>query len=90
MTAVLGGTNVVCSESELTLFESPPGMTCGEYAGSWLADKSVGYLSNANSTGTCGYCQYSYGDDVSLHTGLKLENMKLDANLIVVSVWNWP
>jgi ABC-type multidrug transport system permease subunit len=65
LTAVLRGTDVICSSSELTLFESPPNMTCGEYAGPWLASKGVGYLSNEDSSGICGYCQYSRGDDVS-------------------------
>ena len=65
LTSVLRGTEVVCTQSELTIFESPPNMTCGEYAGSWLDTKGVGYLSNPDGLGRCGYCEYSYGDDVS-------------------------
>lgn len=65
LTAVLRGTSVVCSERELSLFASPANMTCGEYAGPWLSSKGVGYLSNPESTGICGYCEYSRGDDVS-------------------------
>lgn len=64
LASVLGGVPVVCNEGELTLFESPPNITCGEYAGPWLAEHGVGYLSNPNGQGECGYCEYSYGDDV--------------------------
>ncbi|KAJ6016663.1 hypothetical protein N7451_000042 [Penicillium sp. IBT 35674x] len=75
LTAVLGGTSVVCDESELTLFASPPNMTCGEYAGSWLVEKSVGYLFDPESTGTCGYCEYSRGDDYL--SGIGLDDSKM-------------
>lgn len=75
LTAVLGGTPVICDESELSLFESPSNMTCGEYAGPWLAGKGVGYLSNANSTGICGYCPYNWGDDYL--SGIGLEDSKI-------------
>jgi ABC-type multidrug transport system permease subunit len=65
LTSVLRGTPVVCNESELTLFQSPANMTCVDYAGPWLSSKGIGYLSNPDGTGTCGYCEYSDGDDVS-------------------------
>lgn len=65
LTSVLRGTAVVCSQTELTIFESPPNTTCSEYAGAWLDAKGVGYLSNPDGMGECGYCEYSFGDDVS-------------------------
>lgn len=64
LAAVLGGTPVICSEDELTRFESPANMTCEEYARPWLTS-TTGYLSNPESTDLCGYCQFSKGDDVS-------------------------
>ncbi|RDW64304.1 putative ABC multidrug transporter [Aspergillus mulundensis] len=70
LTSVLRGVPVICDESELTVFQSPLNMTCGEYAGSWLAEKGVGYLSNPDSSGECGYCEYSYGDDYLSTIGL--------------------
>ncbi|KAL2846861.1 ABC-2 type transporter-domain-containing protein [Aspergillus pseudoustus] len=75
LTAVLRGMPVVCSESELTLFQAPPNMTCGEYAGPWLSEKGVGYLSNPVAMGECGYCQYSFGDDYL--SGIGLDSSKL-------------
>ncbi|KAJ6004038.1 hypothetical protein N7522_005683 [Penicillium canescens] len=75
LTSVLRGTEVVCTQSELTIFESPPNMTCGEYAGSWLDTKGVGYLSNPDGLGRCGYCEYSYGDDYL--SGIGLDSSKI-------------
>ncbi|KAL4814418.1 ABC-2 type transporter-domain-containing protein [Aspergillus spinulosporus] len=70
LTSVLRGVPVICDEGELTVFQSPPNMTCSEYAGPWLAEKGVGYLSNPHDSGECGYCEYSYGDDYLSTIGL--------------------
>ena len=78
LTAVLHGAPVKCEASELTLFVSPSNITCGEYAGPWLAEKGVGYLSNPDSTGTCGYCEYSFGDDVSDHSDKMLVRLLME------------
>lgn len=53
---------VVCEQSELAIFNPPPGQTCAQYAQSFL-EGAVGYLDNPNATSNCGYCQYSVGDD---------------------------
>ncbi|KAL4802614.1 ABC-2 type transporter-domain-containing protein [Aspergillus unguis] len=70
LTSVLRDVPVICDESELTLFRSPPDLTCGEYAGEWLSEKGVGYLSNPEGRGECGYCEYSFGDDYLSTIGL--------------------
>ncbi|KAE8307579.1 hypothetical protein BDV41DRAFT_568955 [Aspergillus transmontanensis] len=75
LTAVLRGMPVICDSSELTMFESPPNMTCAEYAGPWLAEHGVGYLSNPDDTSKCGYCKYSYGDDYL--SGIGLDSSKI-------------
>ncbi|CAG8047287.1 unnamed protein product [Penicillium olsonii] len=75
LTSVLRGTEVLCTQSELTIFGSPPNVTCGEYAGAWLESKGVGYLSNPDGTGECGYCEYSHGDDYL--SGLGLDSSKI-------------
>ncbi|KAJ5112048.1 hypothetical protein N7532_000093 [Penicillium argentinense] len=75
LAAVLGGTEVICSASELTLFQSPPDMTCAQYAGDWLKQKGVGYLDNPDASGVCGYCEYSRGDDYL--TGIGLDESKI-------------
>ncbi|KAL4733959.1 ABC-2 type transporter-domain-containing protein [Aspergillus similis] len=70
LTSVLRGVPVICDEDELTVFQSPPNITCSDYAGPWLAKKGVGYLSNPDGSGDCGYCEYSYGDDYLSTIGL--------------------
>ncbi|KAL4867840.1 hypothetical protein BDV12DRAFT_111014 [Aspergillus spectabilis] len=75
LTSVLRGTPVVCNESELTLFQSPSNMTCSEYAKTWLTEKGVGYLSNPDGQGECGYCEYSFGDDYL--AGISLDSSKI-------------
>ncbi|KAJ5112926.1 hypothetical protein N7456_001460 [Penicillium angulare] len=75
LTSVLRGTPVICKESELAFFEIPSNLTCEEYAGPWLIEKGVGYLSNSAATGLCGYCEYSYGDDYL--SSLDLDDSKL-------------
>lgn len=65
LSAILKGTPVTCTQDELAVFRSPSNMTCAEYAGPWLSEKGRGYLSNPDEYGLCGYCEYSYGDDVS-------------------------
>lgn len=65
LSSVLRGMPVNCDESELAMFRSPPNQTCLEYAGAWLESQGVGYLSNPDSYGLCGYCEYSWGGEVS-------------------------
>ncbi|KAL3471230.1 ABC-2 type transporter-domain-containing protein [Aspergillus californicus] len=75
LTSVLRGMPVICDQSELTLFQAPSDMTCAEYAGPWLAEKGVGYLSNPEGLGECGYCEYSFGDDYL--SGIGLDSSKI-------------
>ncbi|RAL09122.1 putative ABC multidrug transporter [Aspergillus homomorphus CBS 101889] len=70
LTSVLRGAPVICEQDELSFFRSPANMTCGEYAGPWLAEKGVGYLSNPNDYDICGYCDYSSGDEYLSQIGL--------------------
>ncbi|KAJ5669606.1 CDR ABC transporter [Penicillium macrosclerotiorum] len=51
---------VRCVEREESHFSPPPGMTCQEYAGSYV-QQSGGYVRDADN-GLCAFCQYSTGD----------------------------
>lgn len=51
---------VICSDDEYARFSAPPGRTCEEYAGSYVA-QAGGYLRTATD-GQCEYCQYATGD----------------------------
>lgn len=71
LSAILTGQPVICEQGELVTFEAPPLQTCQEYAKSWL-DVSAGYLQNPDNMGSCQYCPYSQGDDVSCQLSLSL------------------
>ncbi|QLL34458.1 hypothetical protein HG536_0G03200 [Torulaspora globosa] len=59
---VLHGKKVVCKQKELSFFDAPSGMTCGEYMEPFLS-RATGYIQNPNATENCAYCQFSVGDD---------------------------
>ncbi|KAJ5152564.1 uncharacterized protein N7482_009042 [Penicillium canariense] len=59
---VLWDVKVQCDPSEYITFSAPSGQTCGEYMANFLSSQT-GYLLDANSTGTCSFCQYSTGAD---------------------------
>lgn len=62
MGSLLHDQPVMCAQDELAIFNPPPGQSCGEYAANFL-QTAVGYLSNPGATESCGYCQYTTGDN---------------------------
>jgi len=52
---------VICNDQDLYLFNSPPGQSCDAYAGDW-ARGSGGYLVEQGGNNSCGYCQFSRGE----------------------------
>jgi ATP-binding cassette subfamily G (WHITE) protein 2 (SNQ2) len=67
LSMTLSGVPVSCDQSELNFFNIPMGQTCAEYAKTWIA-ATTGYLVDGDAMGSCGYCQYQLGDDVSFFT----------------------
>jgi ATP-binding cassette, subfamily G (WHITE), member 2, SNQ2 len=65
LAATLPTVRVICSPQEATFFRSPPGETCGSYAGDFVRDAlRHGYLTNPDAVSPltgCGYCQYRDG-----------------------------
>ena len=57
---VLQNLTITCASSETSMFEPPAGMTCGDYAKSFL-QTATGYLVNPASTAACEYCRYRTG-----------------------------
>ncbi|KAM0447865.1 hypothetical protein ACHAO4_008609 [Trichoderma viride] len=57
----LHGREIVCSESELSIFSPPSGQTCGEYLAPFL-QQAPGQLQNPSATDSCHYCQLSNAD----------------------------
>lgn len=63
LAATIGNIPVRCQPGETTLFNPPPGQTCGSYANDLIANMGQGYLTNPQATSDCGYCQYSNGNE---------------------------
>ncbi|KAI2628414.1 ABC-2 type transporter-domain-containing protein [Xylaria nigripes] len=59
---VLNGVAVECEVSETAQFNTPPGLTCQDYAGAFV-DSAGGYLLNPNATADCQYCPYKSGNE---------------------------
>ena len=57
----LHGRDVVCSKTEMSIFDPPPGQTCGQYMHDFLA-AGVGTLYNHNATAGCEYCAMTTAD----------------------------
>ncbi|KAL6889085.1 ABC-2 type transporter domain-containing protein [Trichoderma evansii] len=57
----LHGRPIVCSESELSIFNPPSNQTCGEYLAAFL-QQAPGQLQNPSATDQCRYCQLSNAD----------------------------
>ena len=55
------GRKVVCAESEFARFPPPPGQSCQQYAGPYIA-QAGGYVQNG-ANGLCEFCQYATGDE---------------------------
>ncbi|KAH8673305.1 ABC-2 type transporter-domain-containing protein [Xylariales sp. PMI_506] len=62
VTPVAWNVQIECQSSELTYIPLPPNSTCGDYMSGFLSQHS-GYVVDASSTATCGYCEYSTGAD---------------------------
>ncbi|CAG8279653.1 unnamed protein product [Penicillium salamii] len=59
--AQLHGRQVVCSASELSIFNPPSGQTCMEYLQKY-ATAAGGQIMNGNATSNCEYCPLSVAD----------------------------
>ena len=61
--AALGGRQVQCSPTELSVVDPPSGQTCGEYFESFLDMATGGRLYNPEADAGCEYCIMSSADD---------------------------
>lgn len=57
----LHGRRVVCSSSETSIFDPPPGQTCQQYLAPFLR-QAPGQLQNPSDTANCRYCVFSNAD----------------------------
>lgn len=83
LAATVSGVTVRCTESETTLFNPPPGQTCGQYATDLIRSMGAGYLTNPSATSRCGYCQYSSGDEYLATFNVKRSDMWRDFGIFL-------
>lgn len=91
LAAVLRDTTVVCAPGEATIFDAPPGQTCGEYAGAWVRDVAgQGYITDPSATGQCGYCQYRSGQQYLATLNINADQKWRDMGIFLVfCCTNW-
>lgn len=61
VSTALHGRQIVCANNEMSIFNPPPNMTCGQYLQPYL-QLAPGRLSNPDATSQCHYCQLSVAD----------------------------
>jgi ABC-type multidrug transport system permease subunit len=66
----LSGDPIVCSQSELAVFQPPTGETCGTYMQPYLEQGAPGTLLNPDATANCSYCPLRYADQVLARSGM--------------------
>ena len=65
----LDGREVICSSSELSIFNPPSGQTCGEYLKQYLA-VAPGKLYNYDATSGCQYCSLQSANQVLANSNI--------------------
>ena len=89
LSAILGDFTIECKEGETTLFNPPPGQTCGQYAGDFVRS-SIGYITNPDANANCGYCQYRNGEQYLSTINVKPSEKWRDFGIFLVFVCsNW-
>jgi ABC-type multidrug transport system permease subunit len=58
---MLAGRPVVCSSSEVSVFDPPAGQTCGAYLEDYIS-AAGGTIQNPGATSDCQYCALTIAD----------------------------
>ncbi|RGP60268.1 ABC transporter cdr4 [Fusarium sporotrichioides] len=67
----LSGNPVVCSQSELAIFQPPASQTCGSYMQAYLEQGGSGTLLNPGATTNCSYCPLKSADQILARSGVE-------------------
>ena len=90
LSATLGKIQIQCTEGEATIFNPPPGQTCGGYANPLVANMGAGYITNPDATANCGYCQYASGAEYLATLNISPSDKWRDFGIFLVFViTNW-
>ncbi|KAK8054005.1 ABC-2 type transporter-domain-containing protein [Apiospora saccharicola] len=89
LAATLDGSPVECASKETAQFDSPPGQSCGDYAGAF-AKQAGGYLLNPDANAGCMYCPYSNGNQYLTTLNLKADEKWRDFGIFLAfCISNW-
>ncbi|CAG7561938.1 unnamed protein product [Fusarium equiseti] len=66
----LAGDSIVCSNSELAIFQPPSGESCGSYMQQYIDQGASGALLNPGATNDCSYCPIRDTDQVLARSGM--------------------
>jgi len=90
LAAVLRDVTVQCAPGEATLFNPPPGQTCGAYSDAWVRSTGRGYLVNPDADRACGYCPYATGAEYLETLNIRPDEKWRDFGIFLVFVCtNW-
>ncbi|KAL7416336.1 putative ATP-binding cassette transporter [Mrakia frigida] len=75
---------VVCLQSELKIFNPPPGQTCTQWASEYVSAVG-GYLTNtsAEATSNCEFCPYALGDQFYGPLGIDFSTRWRDIGILI-------
>jgi hypothetical protein len=77
----LNGRQVICSSSEVTVFDTPADQTCGDYLTEYLK-VAPGYLLNSDATANCQYCPLSSADQFLAEYGVFYEQRWRNSGIV--------
>ncbi|EWY79905.1 hypothetical protein FOYG_16970 [Fusarium oxysporum NRRL 32931] len=81
----LHGAPITCKPSELSFFEAPQAMNCGEYMQAFFEGGGPGYLVD-NTTNTCSYCDYRVGDEFYNSLSISFDTRWRDLGILIAFV----
>ncbi|CAO3574960.1 unnamed protein product [Mortierella alpina] len=81
--AQLHDVEVRCEGDEFSVFNTPAGQTCGQYAAEFMKT-ATGYLNNPNATSDCQYCQYTLGQDYYQGLDISYDNIWRNVGILCI------
>ncbi|KAI1334283.1 ABC-2 type transporter-domain-containing protein [Xylariaceae sp. FL0016] len=80
LATAIHGQPVRCSEDEYASFAAPPGQSCDEYMGPYIAEAG-GYVQTGDG-GLCQYCQYATGDEFGKQFSVYYDHIWRDFGIV--------
>jgi ABC-type multidrug transport system permease subunit len=87
----LHGRAISCSAAEMSVFDPPPGQTCGSYMAAYQQAGAPGVLSNPEAVADCAYCPMTVADQfmgqVDIHWDERWRNFGIVWAYVVFNVF---